>query len=109
MRIKAKIDRLYDQPDSNLLAFASVTLDESFALHGIRVVNGEKGVFAAMPSQSYQKNGETKYSDTFHPITAPARDIIQQAVVAAYQNALEQAQAAQFEVAPDVPQEQDLG
>ena len=109
MRIKAKIDRLYDQPDSNLLAFASVTLDESFALHGIRVVNGEKGVFAAMPSQSYQKNGETKYSDTFHPITAPARDAIQQAVVAAYQNALEQAQAAQFEVAPDVPQEQDLG
>ena len=109
MRIKAKIDRLYDQSDSNLLAFASVTLDESFALHGIRVVNGEKGVFAAMPSQSYQKNGETKYSDTFHPITAPARDAIQQAVVAAYQNALEQAQAAQFEVAPDVPQEQDLG
>ena len=109
MRIKAKIDRLYDQPDSNLLAFASVTLDESFALHGIRVVNGEKGVFAAMPSQSYEKNGEKKYSDTFHPITAPARDAIQQAVVAAYQNALEQAQAAQFEVAPDVPQEQDLG
>ena len=109
MRIKAKIDRLYDQSDSNLLAFASVTLDESFALHGIRVVNGEKGVFAAMPSQSYQKNGETKYSDTFHPITAPARDAIQQAVVAAYQNALEQAQAAQFEVAPDVPQEQNLG
>ncbi|MBP0972568.1 MAG: SpoVG family protein [Oscillospiraceae bacterium] len=109
MRIKAKIDRLYDQPDSNLLAFASVTLDEAFAVHGIRVVNGEKGVFAAMPSQSYQKNGETKYSDTFHPITAPARDTIQQAVVAAYQNALEQAQAAQFEVAPDVPQEHDLG
>ena len=109
MRIKAKIDRLYDQPDSNLLAFASVTLDEAFALHGIRVVNGEKGVFAAMPSQSYQKNGETKYSDTFHPITAPARDAIQQAVVAAYQNALEQAQAAQFEVTPGMPQEQDLG
>lgn len=100
MRINAKIDRLYEQPDSNLLAFASVTLDEAFAVHGIRVVNGEKGVFAAMPSHSFQKNGETKYSDTFHPITGPARDVIQQAVVAAYQSALEQAQAVAFEVAP---------
>ena len=98
MKIKAKIDRLYEQPDSNLLAFASVTLDEAFAVHGIRVVNGEKGVFGAMPSHSFQKNGETKYSDTFHPITGPARDIIQQAVVSAYQNALEQ--TAAFEVEP---------
>ena len=100
MRIKAKIDRLYGQPDSNLLAFASVTLDDAFAVHGIRVINSEKGLFAAMPSQSYEKNGETKYIDTFHPITAPARDIIQQAVIAAYQHEQELAQAAQFEVAP---------
>ena len=67
MKIATRIDRMIDKPDSKLKATASVTLDGLFAVHGIRVVDTEKGLRAMMPSTKYEaKNGETKYSDIFH-------------------------------------------
>lgn len=69
-------------------AFASATIAGAFAIHGIRVIDSEKGVFIAMPQESYTRNGEKKYSDTFHAVTAEARAALIEAVDAAYEQKL---------------------
>ena len=106
MRIGVKIDKLLNKPDSPVKAFASVTLDGAFAVHGLRVMVTQKGRFVNMPSQSYtDKSGQTQYSDMFHPIRKDARDYIQNAVLNAYDAAVQQAmaqnQSPQFEPEPD--------
>lgn len=54
-------------------AFASANIAGAYAIHGIRVVDSQKGLFVSMPQNSYTtENGETRYSDVFHPITAQA-------------------------------------
>ena len=57
--IRARIDRLADFENSKVKAFASANIGP-FAVHGLRVVDGEKGMFVAMPSTSYQKDGKTE-------------------------------------------------
>lgn len=94
-QVEARIDRLVDG-DFKTKAYASATIGGAFAVHGIRVIESEKGRFISMPQDSYKKNGETKYSDTFHAITADARNTLVEAVNEAYEQALEQ-QMAQLE------------
>lgn len=107
MKIYAQINRIIDKPDSQVKAIASVSLDGMFAVHGIRVIESEKGRFANMPSTSYTDwNGETKYSDTFHPITKEAREAINRAVLQAYDQQLAQTQAAAVEVMPQAEDQQ---
>lgn len=89
--VEARIDRLMDG-DYKTKAFASVTIGGAFAVHGIRVIETEKGRFVAMPQESYTKNGETKYNDTFHAVTADARTTLVEAVNGAYEQALQQKQ-----------------
>lgn len=87
--IKARIDRMLDLPDSKLKAVASVTIGSSFAVHGLRVMDGRNGLFVNMPQSSYtDKNGERHYSDQFHAITAEARTAINDSVLAAYEQEL---------------------
>ena len=59
-------------------AIASVVFDGEFVVHDLRVVNGEKGLFVAMPSRKLP-NGE--FRDICHPINSDMRTIIQQAVL----------------------------
>lgn len=87
--IQARIDRLLDG-DGKIKAFASATVAGAYAIHGIRVFEGEKGRFVAMPQDSYQKGNERKFRDIFHAITAEARTALNDAVEAAYQQALAQ-------------------
>lgn len=94
--IRVKIQRLFDNENSRLRAVASVSIGGAFAAHGIRVMDSDKGLFVAMPSNSYQSKGETKYEDIFHPITAEARQQLNQSVLTAYDQALaEQQQKAE--------------
>ncbi len=86
--IEARIDRLLSR-EGKTRAFASATIGGAFAVHGIRVIDSEKGIFIAMPQESYIKNGEKKYSDTFHAITAEARAALIKAVDTAYAEELE--------------------
>ena len=75
-RISAKIDNLVDN-NTNLRAFASITVGGAVAVHGLRVMDSKKGLFVSMPSYSYEDhNGETKYADYAHPISKEARDAI---------------------------------
>lgn len=99
MKISANINRLVDKPDSNIKAFASVTIDGLFDVHGLRVMESQKGRFVNMPSTSYKDaNGETKYSDIFHAVTKEARNALNQAVLNAYELRMQQVQQAEIEV-----------
>lgn len=106
MKVNAKITKIVDKPDSSLKAFASVTLDGYFAVHGIKVCEGENGLFVSMPSTSYTSNGETKYRDTFHPITKGAREALNQEVLDKYEAAISQSQDEGIEI-QDLPEDED--
>ena len=69
--VEVRIDKMLDG-STKTKAFASANLFGQFAIHGLRVVETDKGRFIAMPQESYEKNGEKKYTDTFHPITVNA-------------------------------------
>lgn len=99
MRIHASINRMVNKEDSAIKAYASVTMDGMFAVHGLRVIETEKGRFVNMPSTSYtDKDGNKQYSDIFHAITKAARNALNQAVLNAYDVKLQQIQATEIEV-----------
>lgn len=95
--VKVRIDRVVDYENSRVKAIASANIGP-FAVHGIRVIEGQKGLFVQMPQNSYKKDGQTQYSEIFHPVTADARNDLYGKVLSAYQQQLENSQAAsQFE------------
>lgn len=99
MKVKATINRIMNNPNSTIKAYASVSFDGAFAVHGIRVCENEKGRFVSMPSSSYKdRNGETKYNEIFHPISKGAREALNQSVLNAYDYKLQQTQAAEIEI-----------
>lgn len=99
--IQVRIDRLNDYEGSSVKAFASANIGGVFAIHGIRVVDSQKGLFVSMPQNSYKDgNGNTKYSDIFHAVTADARTELNEKVIDAYEQAI-QAQEQQDEAAEE--------
>lgn len=86
--ITARIDRMVDYEGSKVKAIASANIGGAFAIHGIRVVDSQKGTFVAMPQSSYEKDGQKHYSDLFHPISAEAREELNGAVLDAYEQKL---------------------
>jgi len=95
---------------SKVKAFASVSFDGAFVVYGLRVMESARGLFVAMPSTTYtDKSGKTQYSDIFHAVTRQAHDAIQQSVLNAYQQAIQQMQTNQFEYVPEPPPMPDWG
>ena len=72
-------------PEGRMKAVVSITFDGEFVVHDVRVVEGPNGLFVAMPSR---KTPEGEYRDIAHPISATAREVIQRAVLKAYQAAI---------------------
>jgi stage V sporulation protein G len=68
---------------NKVCAIASVVLDDAFVVHDLRIVNGEKGLFVAMPSRKLP-NGD--FRDICHPINAEARQHLQDAVLAQFES-----------------------
>ena len=66
-------------------AIVSITFDDAFAVHDIKVVEGDKGLFVAMPSKR-MPDGE--YKDIAHPISSEVREMVQTAVLKEYERAL---------------------
>lgn len=73
------------QDEGKMRAIASVTFDECFVVHDIKVIDGSNGMFVAMPSR---KMGEGDFRDIAHPIQQFMRDMIREAVLKAYDEAL---------------------
>ncbi len=90
--ITARIDRLVNQTDSNVKAYASVNIGGMFAVHGIKVIDSVKGIFVSMPQSSYKKDGKMQYSEICHPITAEARNELIDKVTEAYEAKLSEEQ-----------------
>ena len=67
---------------NKVCAIASGVIDDQFVIHDLRVVNGDKGLFVAMPSRKLP-NGE--FRDICHPINTDARNMIQEAVLEQFQ------------------------
>jgi len=74
--------RKVNQDGSRMKAVCSVTFDDVFVVHDIKVVEGEKGLFIAMPSK---RTPAGEFRDIAHPITSEARQFIQDAILKAYQ------------------------
>ena len=105
--IRAKIDRLADFENSKVKAFASANIGP-FAVHGLRVIDGEKGMFVAMPSTSYQKDGKTEYQETFHPVSGEARKALNDAVIEAYEQKLAEEQTEEATTGIDEAESQPI-
>lgn len=82
--VKASINWLNQKDDSNVRATASLTIGGAFAVHGIKIISGQKGDFVSMPSY---KSGDS-YKDIFHAVTAEARQQMNDAVMDAYEQKL---------------------
>ena len=71
--------------EGKMKAVASITIDEEFVVHDIKVIEGEKGLFIAMPSR---KATDGEYRDIAHPINFCTRDKIQTLILSKYQEML---------------------
>jgi stage V sporulation protein G len=71
--------------DSKMKAIVSITIDDEFVVHDIKVIEGEKGLFIAMPSK---KATDGEYRDIAHPINSETRDRIQRIILDSYEKAL---------------------
>lgn len=92
MKIKARIEKL--TPDKKVRAIASVSLDGQFVVKGLRVVDGNKGLFVAGPQSSYKdKENKVKYQDLFFPISNAGKADLEKAVLDAYSQELAKTQS----------------
>lgn len=69
---------------AKLKAFASITIDNVFVIHDLKVIEGHKGLFVAMPSR---KTSGGEFKDIAHPIDQSTRDRVTKVVLDAYQEA----------------------
>lgn len=77
--------RKVDREDSRMKGIASVLLDDEFAVHDIRIIEGTKGLFIAMPSRKTSTGG---YKDIAHPISQEVRTMFEKEILDAYEKAL---------------------
>lgn len=71
--------------EGKMKAIVSITIDDEFVVHDIKVIEGEKGLFIAMPSK---KAADGEYRDIAHPINSGTRDFIQNIILESYEKAL---------------------
>ena len=71
--------------EGKMKAVVSITIDDEFVVHDIKVIEGEKGLFIAMPSR---KATDGEYRDIAHPINSKTRDRIQNIILDKYQEAM---------------------
>ena len=73
--------------EGKMKAVVSITIDDEFVVHDIKVIEGEKGLFIAMPSR---KTTDGEYRDIAHPINSETRDRIQNLILGKYDEVLQQ-------------------
>ena len=73
--------------EGKMKAIVSITLDDEFVVHDIKVIEGEKGLFIAMPSK---KATDGEYRDIAHPINSSTRENMQRVILQSYEKALDE-------------------
>ena len=84
MKITSVTIRKVEKEDSRMRGIASVLLDDCFAIHDIRIIEGDNGLFVAMPSR---KTSVGEYRDIAHPINPETRKMFEDKILDAYNNA----------------------
>ncbi len=79
------------EKEGKMKAIVSITLDNEFVIHDIKVIEGEKGMFIAMPSR---KAADGEYRDIAHPINSATRDRIQRVILDKYETTTLESEAA---------------
>ena len=77
--------------NGKMKAVVSITIDDVFVVHDIKVIEGDKGLFIAMPSR---KAADGEYKDIAHPINSETRNDLQELILRKYQEAMEEEDAA---------------
>ena len=78
--------RFVKKDDSKLKAVASITIDNCFVIHDIKVIDGTDGLFIAMPSR---KTSDGEFKDIAPPLNTETRESLKNAILTAYSEALE--------------------
>lgn len=92
MKITSVNVRVTEKEDSRMKGIASILLEDCFAIHDIRIIEGDKGLFIAMPSRK-TPNGE--YRDIAHPITPECRKMFEDAILEEYNKELNKDESAE--------------
>ncbi len=87
MKISDVRVRLVEKDGSKLKAVASITIDECFVIHDIKIIEGKEGYFISMPSR---KTPDGEYRDIVHPINTETRELIISAILKAYEKVAKQ-------------------
>ena len=82
--------------EGKMKAVVSITLDNEFVVHDIKIIEGEKGMFIAMPSR---RAGDGEYRDIAHPINSETREKIQSIILEKYEVAANAEEEAMEETA----------
>ena len=77
------------EKEGKMKAVVSITIDDEFVVHDIKVIDGEKGLFIAMPSR---KASDGEYRDIAHPINSATRESIQNLILDKYKQEIENAE-----------------
>ena len=86
MKVTSVTVHKIEKENSRMKGIAVVTLDDCFVVKGIRVIDGDNGLFIAMPSRKTATGG---YRDIAHPINPEVRTMFEEAIFEAYENAEE--------------------
>ncbi len=81
MKISDVRIRLVKKTDSKLKAMASITIEDCFVVHDIKIIEGNEGPFIAMPSR---KTNDGEFKDIAHPLNSETREAIKNAILEAY-------------------------
>lgn len=83
MQVTSVSVRKIEKEGSRMKGIASILLDDSFAVHDIRIIQGDNGLFIAMPSRKTATGG---YRDIAHPINPDVRKMLEDAIIKEYNN-----------------------
>ena len=86
MKITSVNVRITEKEDNKMKGLASVLIDNCFAIHDIRIIQGENGLFVAMPSRKTATGG---YRDIAHPISSDCRKMFEDAILEEYNKELQ--------------------
>ncbi|MBQ3436135.1 MAG: septation regulator SpoVG [Bacilli bacterium] len=90
MEITSVNVRKIEKEGSRMKGIASVLLDDSFVVHDIRIIEGDNGLFIAMPSRKTPTGG---YRDIAHPINPEVRSMFEEAIIKEYENTEDEEEA----------------
>lgn len=84
--------RLVKKEEGKLKAVASVTIDDCFVVHDVKIIEGAEGCFIAMPSK---RTPDGEYKDIVHPLNTETREMMGKLILAEYEKAKQEAETAE--------------